>query len=56
MRVRVDKAGEEQLAADVHDGCAVRGQMLADLDDLLSVDQKICDAGTGGGDDGAAFE
>ena len=56
MRVGVDKAREEQLAADVHDGGPVRGQMFADLDDAFPVDQKIGDTGTGCGDDGAAFE
>ena len=56
MRVGVDKAREEQLAADVHDGGPVRGQMFADLDDGFPVDQKIGDTGTGCGDDGAAFE
>ena len=40
----------------VDDGCAVRGQVFADGEDLFALDQHVGRAGSGGGDDGAAFE
>ncbi|MFR5762116.1 MAG: hypothetical protein ACLUFI_11425 [Oscillospiraceae bacterium] len=35
---------------------AVRGQVFADGEDLFALDQHVSRAGSGGGDDGAAFE
>ena len=56
VRVGVDETREEQLAGHVDDGCAVRGQVFADGEDLFALDQHVGRAGSGGGDDGAAFE
>ena len=56
VRVGVDETREEQLARHVDDGCAVRGQVFADGEDLFALDQHVGRAGSGGGDDGAAFE
>ena len=56
MRVRVDKAGEEQLAAHVDDLCAVHCQSFADSSDLLAVHQHIRNAGACRRDDRAALE
>ena len=41
MGVRVDEAGEEQLAADVHDLCLRAGKIGADPFNALAVDQHI---------------
>ena len=56
MRMRVDKAGEEQLAAHVDDLCAVHCQSFADSSDLLAVHQHIRNAGACRRDDRAALE
>ena len=56
VRVGVDETREEQLAGHVDDGCAVRGQVFADGEDLFALDQHVGRAGSSGGDDGAAFE
>ena len=56
VRVGVDETREEQLAGHVDDGCAVRGQVFADGEDLFALDQHVGRAGSGGGDDSAAFE
>ena len=56
MRMRVDKAGEEQLAAHVDDLCAIHCQSFADSSDLLAVHQHIRNAGACRRDDRAALE
>ena len=55
MRMRVDKAGEEQLAAHIYDVRAVRRQSFADSGDLLAVYQHIRNAGACRRDDRAAL-
>ena len=56
MRVCVDEAGEQQLAADIDDCGTVRGEIFPDCGNFLTADQYVCDTGTGSGYNGTALE
>ena len=56
MRMRVDKAREQELTAHVDDLRAVRFQPLADGGDLFAVYQHIRNAGARRGDDRTVLE
>ena len=56
MGVRVDEAGEEQLAADVDDLCLRAGKAGADAFNALAVDQHVGALLSVGVDDDAALE
>ena len=56
MRVRVDKAGEQELCRHIHDLCALAEKVFSDGGDLLAVDQKVCLARNAAANDRAALE
>ena len=56
MRVCVDEAGEQQLAADIDDRGTVRGEIFPDCGNFLTADQYVRDTGTGSGYNGTALE
>ena len=54
--MRVDEAGEKQLALHRDDLGLCVCEILTDADDLLVLDQQIGNLRTGGGDDRSALE
>ena len=56
MRMRVDKAGEQQHPGHVHHLRADGGNIAADIEDLLALHQNIRPAGPLAGDNGTALE